>query len=149
MRSVERSTKRSNLAAKKFKAIASELLGLCPILAYFSQSILLRGDTKFNAEILAFLALCDVMDMIQAITFGIIQPGHLEKAINKFLALCVEAGLLHQKVPLAVALAITLVQVWVYSVVFYTRAKASLGEKVCLGTKEDNDDGKIHLQGCD
>ena len=84
--------KRSNLNAKKFKAIASELLGLYPILAYFFQSILLRGDTEFNAKILAFLALCDVMDMVQAITFGIIQPEHLEKAINKFLALCVEAG---------------------------------------------------------
>ena len=48
--------------------------------------------SSFSAEILAFLALCDVMDMIQAITFGIIQPEHLEKAINKFLALCVEAG---------------------------------------------------------
>lgn len=83
---------RSCLKAKRFKCMASELLGLYPILAYFFQSIVLREDNvRCLPEILAFLALCDVMDLMQAIPLGIITPEALQSAIESFLAHCVDA----------------------------------------------------------
>ena len=51
-----------------------------------------RGDSELAAELKAFIALCDVVDMIQAIAHGIIQPKDLQETIDRFLHLCVEVG---------------------------------------------------------
>ena len=82
---------RSCKEAKQIKAMASELLSVYAILAFFFQTLLLQGNVQCEAEILAFLALCDVMDMFQAIPLGVISPDMLKAAIEGFLKACKEA----------------------------------------------------------
>ena len=90
---------RSCLKAKKFKAMASELLSVYVILAFFFQSLLLQGSVQCEAEITAFLAFCDVMDMFQIIPLGLISPDMLKAAIETFLQACVQAGWADYMIP--------------------------------------------------
>ena len=75
-----------------FKCMASELLGVYPILAYYFQSLLHRGNCNCRLEIIAFLLCCDLMDLLCAIPLGIIQPGMLRSAVDALLQACKDAG---------------------------------------------------------
>ena len=79
-------------SAKKFKCIASELLGVYPILACFCQSVLQRGDCRCKFELEAFVKCCDLMDLVMAIPLGIVSPKALQEAVEGLLIACKAAG---------------------------------------------------------
>jgi hypothetical protein len=83
---------RSCKEAKRFKCIASELLGVYPILAFFFQSILQRGDCECKLELTAFLKCCDLMDLIMLIPLGMVSPKALQEAVEGLLEACTRAG---------------------------------------------------------
>lgn len=78
--------------AKKFKCLASEMLGVYPILAFFFQSILQRGDCACKLELKAFLMCCDLMDLMMAIPLEIVSPTALQDAVENFLLASKNAG---------------------------------------------------------
>ncbi len=76
----------------RFKCMASELLGVYPILAYYFQSLLLKGFNSCRLQIKAFLLCCDLMDLICAIPLGVIRPDMLRSAVDELLQACKDAG---------------------------------------------------------
>ncbi len=81
----------SNTKAKKFKCQASDGLGLYPILAYFIQAVVLPAKVCVG-ECIAFLAMADVLDMLQAVPLLKVTPKDLGAVIQSFLQSCVAAG---------------------------------------------------------
>jgi hypothetical protein len=81
----------SNTKAKKFKCQASDGLGLYPILAYFIQAVVLPAKVCVE-QCIAFLAMADVLDMLQAVPLLKVTPQDLRAAIQSFLQSCVAAG---------------------------------------------------------
>ena len=82
--------------AKKFKYVASELIGVYPILACFFHNILQRGDCECTLEITAFLKARDLMDLIMIIPLGIVSPTALQAAVEGLLEACINAGWQHR-----------------------------------------------------
>ena len=82
--------------AKKFKYVASELIGVYPILACFFHNILQRGECECKLEITAFLKACDLMDLIMIIPLGIVSPTALQAAVEGLLEACINAGWQHR-----------------------------------------------------
>ena len=80
----------SNTKAKKFKCQASEGLGLYPILAYFIQAVVLPANACVR-ECVAFLAMADILDMLQAVPLQKVTPQDLRAVIHTFLQSCVAA----------------------------------------------------------
>jgi hypothetical protein len=87
-----RKRERSCKEAKKFKCIASELLGVYPIVAYFFQNIIQRGDCECKLELSAFLKCCDLMDLFMFIPLGLVSPKALREAVEGLLEACMDAG---------------------------------------------------------
>jgi hypothetical protein len=81
----------SNTRAKKFKCQASDGLGLYPILAYFIQAVVLPANACVKQG-LAFLAMADILDLLQAVPLQKVTPKGLRVAIHTFYESCVAAG---------------------------------------------------------
>lgn len=82
---------KANTKAKKFKCQASEGLGLYPILAHFVQAVVLPAKACVK-ECVAFLAMADLLDVLQAVPLHIITPQQLKAVIHTLLQSCVAAG---------------------------------------------------------
>jgi len=81
----------SNKRAEAFKCSASEGLTIYPIIALFLQSIIIPAKQCLSA-CKAFLALADLVDVLQAIPIVTVTPNSLQACVAKFLTLCVQAG---------------------------------------------------------
>lgn len=73
--------------AKQFKASASELLNIYPVVALFIANVALPAH-KAVTECQCFLALVDVIEMLQATTLEKIEPDDLRAAIDKWYRWC-------------------------------------------------------------
>ena len=82
---------KANTKAKKFKCKASEGLGLYPTLAHFIQAVVLPAKACVK-ECVAFLAMADLLDVLQAVPLHIITPQQLKAVIHTLLQSCVAAG---------------------------------------------------------
>jgi hypothetical protein len=82
----------ANNKAKTFKALASELLSLYPLLAVFVTRVVLERAGICKLECIAFLALCDLIDMLQVANLGKCSPDQLMHAVRVFLESCTNAG---------------------------------------------------------
>ena len=84
---------KSSRKAKSFKASASDGLALYPVLALFVSNVLMRdgANSPCRLECLAFLALCDVLDMLTAVPLNIVTPEMLRGAVDAFLSACIAA----------------------------------------------------------
>ena len=81
----------SNNKAKTFKALASELLSLYPVLAMFLCKVILpSGD--FALECAAFMALCGLVDLLMVANLGKCTPDQLKDAVRTFIDACKAAG---------------------------------------------------------
>ena len=87
----EHKRRKSSRKAKAFKASASDGLCLYPVMALFVQRVLLKNGTasKCYPQCVAFLALCDVLDMLLAVPLGVVTPQMLSGATDTFLQACV------------------------------------------------------------
>jgi hypothetical protein len=83
--------KDSNNKAGTFKCSASEGLGVYPILAFFVQAVVLPAGLC-SKECRAFLALADVLDLLQAVPRSLTTPAQLRAAIAGFLRASMDAG---------------------------------------------------------
>jgi hypothetical protein len=81
----------SNTRANKFKCQASDGLGLYPRLAYFMQAVVLPANVCVK-QCLAFLAMADILDLLQAVPLQKATPKDLSVAIHTFFESCVAAG---------------------------------------------------------
>jgi hypothetical protein len=81
----------SNHKASKFKCQASDGLGIYPILAYFMQAVVLPAKVCAS-ECTAFLAMADILDLLQAVPLQKVTPKDLRDAIHRFYQSCVAAG---------------------------------------------------------
>ena len=81
----------SNQKGKTFKALASEILSLYGILAVFVCRVALRAGIAPDA-CNAFLALCDLLDILQMCNLGKCIVGQLSAAVTTFLQKCKDAG---------------------------------------------------------
>ena len=75
--------------AMHIKCQASELMTVAPVLALFVQRVLLPSGICAEA-CWAFLALCDVVDLVTSTTKVRVDPQSLRVAVEKFLALYTE-----------------------------------------------------------
>ena len=82
--------KKANKLANTFKCTASEALGLCPIFAYFLQTFVISKGLCEH-ECTAYLALADIVEMLQLVPLGIITPTLLGTTIQSFIDLCIKA----------------------------------------------------------
>lgn len=81
----------SHKRAKTFKSSASDVLSIHNIIAVFVVAVVLPwGKCKKEAEV--FLALSDLIDMLQAVPLGRISPSMLRTTVTTLLTLCVSAG---------------------------------------------------------
>ena len=67
---------RSNNKAKGFKCQASDALALYPIIAFFIQTVVMPAGVCLK-ECVAFVALADLIDMLQSSACKIISPAAL------------------------------------------------------------------------
>ena len=81
----------SHKKAGIFKCNASEALGMYSILSVFIASIILPWGQCLS-EAAAFLALSDVLDLLQATPLQIVNPNHLRESSAAFLKACETAG---------------------------------------------------------
>lgn len=88
----------SNKKAKTFKALASELLSLYPILALFLIRTVVRANICV-AECEAFLALCDLVDLLTVANIGKCTPDQVHNAVVEFLQKCRDAGWIGSFIP--------------------------------------------------
>ena len=83
----------ANKKAMTFKCTASEALGLGPILRYWLAVIVIpNAEEWLKQQCNAFLALTDIIDLIQLVPLGCITPGHIHDAVQTFLNLCLKVG---------------------------------------------------------
>ena len=88
----------SNKKAKTFKALASELLSLYPILALFLIRTVVRANICV-AECEAFVALCDLVDLLTVANIGKCTPDQVHNAVVEFLQKCRDAGWIGSFIP--------------------------------------------------
>ena len=78
----------SHRTSMHIKCQASDLLTLMPVLALFVVKVLVpTGVCK--RECRAFVALCDVVELITSVNRGRVTPDHINKAVSTFLRLFV------------------------------------------------------------
>ena len=80
--------------AKKFKCQASECLALYPVIAMFVQSVPMKQNMCLP-QCEAFIAMCDVLDLLQSIATHKLEPSQLVQAVEKALDAFVAAGWKH------------------------------------------------------
>ena len=81
----------ANAAAKTFKAMASEMLGLYPILSLFLTRTIIRSG-ECVPECTAFIVLCDVVDLLLVANIGKCTPDELKASIEVFFQTCRDAN---------------------------------------------------------
>ena len=79
--------------AHSFKASASDGLALYAVIALFVSGVLLRDGARSLCYhgCVAYLALCDLLDMLVAVPRGIVTPAMLAASVDAFLTACVDA----------------------------------------------------------
>jgi hypothetical protein len=77
--------------AKKFKCQASECLALYPIMAMFVQTVPMKQNICLP-QCQAFIAMCDVLDILQNIAIQTVEPAQLVQAVETALEAFVVAG---------------------------------------------------------
>lgn len=77
--------------AKKFKCQASERLALYPIISMFVQTVPMKQNICLP-QCRAFLAMSDVLDLLQSIATQTVEPSQLMQAVEIALATFVAAG---------------------------------------------------------
>ena len=76
-----------------FKCTASEALGLGPIFRYWpAVTVIPNAEDWLKQQRNAFLALTDIIDLIQLVPLGCTTPGHIHDAAQTFLNLCLKVG---------------------------------------------------------
>ena len=71
---------------------------MIPVLAYFiSVSVLPSGHCTSACK--AFLALCDIVDLLQAVPLGVTTPGRLRSTIRLFMERCEASGWVDRMTP--------------------------------------------------
>ena len=75
-------------AAKHIKAQASDMLSLVPVLALFTQTVLLNLDDNCHNECMAFLSLVQVIELIKTVFRVAVQPARMLATVENCLALC-------------------------------------------------------------
>jgi hypothetical protein len=81
----------ANKKAKHFRCSASQALGFYPIVALFLLRAVLPASICTEG-ISAFLAMSDMIDMLQKIPLGQVTSDMLRASINKFIDHCVSSG---------------------------------------------------------
>ena len=81
----------ANRKAKIFKALASELLAVYPIIALFLTRVIIPSGACVD-ECAAFLALADLVDLLLVVNLGKVAPSELEAASDAFIQACKDAG---------------------------------------------------------
>lgn len=81
---------KSYLTAKKFKCQASEALCLYPMIAHFVHRVPLKRGLCIP-QCKAFLAMADVVDLLQSIAVGVVEPQQLLQAVEAALACFIAA----------------------------------------------------------
>ena len=82
---------KSSTKAKYFKCTASDAMSLYAIVAVFFHCVYLRAGEHVE-ECVAYLALCDVLDLLVMVALGVVTADKLEQQIDAFLAACIKAG---------------------------------------------------------
>ena len=77
--------------AHKFKAQASETLALYPLIAHFVQGVPMKYGLCLP-QCIAFLAMCDLVDLLQAVPLQIVTPEMLLHAVEAALTAFANAG---------------------------------------------------------
>ena len=84
--------KKANRKAKFFKCTASEGLSLYGVIAFYMHKVILPHAESCRDEILTYLSLCDVLDMLVVAPYGVISQLMLHDAIHTFLQKCIDCG---------------------------------------------------------
>ena len=79
--------KQTHRKVKHIKAQAQDLLTMMPVLAYFTQIVLMRMEPTLNAQCETFLALANIVELIVACGRGNVSAPQLLTAVETFLAL--------------------------------------------------------------
>ena len=87
--------KKSNKEAGAFKCFASEGLSLYSLLGLYIQECILPSG-KATAACVAYLSLCNLLDLLSAVVLGGIDPNDVDVAAYQFLLRCREAGWAHK-----------------------------------------------------
>jgi hypothetical protein len=74
-----------------FKCNANEALALYSVLSVFISSLIIPWG-ECAAEAAAYLALCDVVDLLQATSLNAVEPRRLREAVRNCLTACENAG---------------------------------------------------------
>lgn len=72
---------KANKEAKSFKCTASECLGLLPIMAHFVEKVVMRAGNCLG-ECQAFLAVANLLELLQSIPHGRCTPALLRQAVS-------------------------------------------------------------------
>jgi len=86
----------SSRKAKRLKCTASQGLSLCPIMAYFFMAFILPAC---QPAVTAFVALCDLVDLLIVIPLGLCSPQQLRAQVDRFLMACADARWRDKMVP--------------------------------------------------
>lgn len=81
----------ANKRSDSFKCTASEGLSIYPVISYFLQAVALKAGAAV-AEATAFLAMADLIDVLQATPHGNVSASLLRDVTKRFLDLCLAAG---------------------------------------------------------
>lgn len=82
---------KANSLAKTFKCTASEALALAPVFGYFLLTMIVPLEVC-PKQCTCMLSLIDIIEMLQLVPLGLITPDTLQKACEKFIHMCLEAG---------------------------------------------------------
>jgi hypothetical protein len=80
------SANKNNSQSARFSCTGSEFLTLAPVLRRYLQNVVLPRN-EFVAHVQSMLAVLDVLEVIQAVKTGTVDPKDLETAIRKHLVL--------------------------------------------------------------
>ena len=82
---------KSSKAAKYMKCTASDALSVYSIVACYVHAVFLRAG-RAPLACKAYLAVCDVLDLLVAVPRGVVTPEMLSDAIDVMLNACIAAG---------------------------------------------------------
>ena len=82
---------KANSMAKTFKCTASEALALAPVFGYYLLTMVIPLNACLK-QCSCMLSLIDLIEMLQVVPLGLITPATLQKACEKFIGMCLEAG---------------------------------------------------------
>ncbi len=82
---------KASVKAKYFKCTASDAMSLFCIVACYIHAVYLRAGVCVP-ECRAYIALCEVLDLLVVLALGVVTEEQFHKAVDDFLKACLEAG---------------------------------------------------------